>query len=418
MKNIKYYLLPALIVLVITAIASCKRNDGYNTPISGDKTKPGVITDIKVTDYNGGSFITYTLPKSPNILYIQAKYEIRPGVFRETKSSYYSDTLNVEGFAKEQEYKVSVYTVSRANVSSDPVTVTVHPKIPVFTMVRATTKIQADFGGVGIFALNPLRKSVGVILTKYDSVSRTMKIFDQHYTKDSLINYSVRGLNVNPRNFGIYVTDKFENISDTLKSTIAPLFEQLLDKSLFSPFKLASDTPLGYEFLGWTLKNLWDDSTDGSQAGWHTEPGRTPPFVCTFGVGKTYKLSRFVLWERPDDAGGGDKYAFGHGNPRLFSLWGSNSAVPKDAKLPVSAPEGTVLGDWVNLGNFTYPNPPSGQSAVNHTDSDNAFVLAGVNFNVSINAPEIRFIRLSVAETWSKGDFAHVMEISLYGGPK
>jgi hypothetical protein len=418
MKIFKYHLLLLLLAVVVTGITSCKRNDGYNTPISADKTKPGVITNVKVTDYNGGSYITYTLPKSGNILYIQAKYEIRPGVSRETKASYYADTLNVEGFAKEQDYVVTVYTVSRANVSSDPITVTVHPKTPVFALVRATTAIQADFGGVGIRALNPLRKSVGVILTKYDSVTRTMKVFDQHYTKDSLINYSVRGLNVNPRNFGIYVTDKFENISDTLKATVSPLFEQLLDKGLFSPLKLASDTPLGYEGYGWTLKNLWDGVTDNSQPGWHTAPGNTAPFVCTFGVGKTYKLSRFVLWERPDDGGGGEKFAFGHGNPRVFSLWGSNVAVPKDVKLPLSAPEGTQLGDWVNLGNYTYPDPPSGLSAVNHNDADNAFVLAGVNFNVSLSAPECRFIRISVAESWSKGDFAHAMEISLYGGPK
>lgn len=417
MKILKYYIF-LLQIATMMCITSCKRNDGYNTPISNDKTKPGVITNIKVTDYNGGSFITYDLPKSTNILYVQAKYEIRAGVSRETKSSYFADTLNVEGFAKAQPYNVTIYTVSRANVVSDPITVIVHPKTPVFTLVSATTGIQADFGGVGISALNPLRKSIGVILTKYDSLTRTMKIFDQHYTKDSLINYSVRGLNVNPRNFGIYVTDKFENISDTLKATISPLFEQLLDKSIFSPYKLASDTPLGYEGLGWTTANLWDGVTDGSQPGWHTEPGNKPPFICTFNVGKTYKLSRFVLWERPDDAGGGDKYAFGHGNPRLFSLWGSNAAVPKDIKLPVTAAEGTVLGDWVNLGNFTYPNPPSGLAPLNHNESDNAFVLAGVNFNLSLNAPVIHFIRFAVSESWSKGDFAHAMEISLYGGPK
>lgn len=414
MKNIKNHLLLFLFGTVICTM-SCKKNDGYNSPISTDKTKPGVVTNIKVTDYNGGSYITYDLPNSQNILYILAKYQIRNGVSRETKASYYSDTVNVEGFAKAQAYDVTLYTVSRANVMSDPLTVTVHPKTPVYTLVKATSAMQADFGGVHITAVNKLKKSVGVILTKYDSTTHTMQIFDQHYTQDSIISYSIRGLNTNPRDFGVYVTDRFQNISDTLKAVISPLYEELLDKSLFSPYVLPSDTKLGYEDYGWTLTKLWDGSTDGSQQGWHTEPGNTPPFVCTFNIGATYKLSRFVLWERPDDPGGGDTYAFGHGNPRLFSLWGSNAAIPKDVKLPLTAPEGAVLGDWVNLGNFTYPNPPSGLPPLEHNAADNDFVLAGVNFDVSLKAPVVHFIRLSVTETWSKGDIAHVVEISLYG---
>ncbi len=416
MKNIKNYLLLLLLGAVTAGVTSCKRNDGYNSPISTDKTKPGVITNAKVTDYNGGSIITYDLPKSGNVLYIMARYQIRDGVSRETKASYFSDTLNVEGFAKAQEYNVTIYTVSRANVMSDPLTVTVHPKTPVFTMVKATSAIEPDFGGVHITALNPLKKSVGVILTKYDSTTRKMKVFDQHYTKDSLIDYSVRGMNTNYRNFGVYITDKFENISDTTKALISPLFEKMFDKSLFKPYVLPSDTEIGYAEYGWGLTNLWDGDTGG--AGWHTKPGHTPPFVCTFDVGVTYKLSRFVLWERPDDAGGGDKYAYGHGNPRLFSLWGSNVAFPKSVKLPLSAPEGTVLGDWTNLGNFVFPNPPSGLAPLEHNAADNAFVVAGVNFDVSLTAPEVRYIRLSVQESWSKGDIAHAMEISLYGSPK
>jgi hypothetical protein len=41
---------------------------------------------------------------------VLAKYQIRNGVSRETKSSYYTDTVNVEGFAKEADYEVTLYT--------------------------------------------------------------------------------------------------------------------------------------------------------------------------------------------------------------------------------------------------------------------------------------------------------------------
>jgi hypothetical protein len=44
--------------------------------------------------------------------------------------------------------------------------------------------------------------------------------------------------------------------------------------------------------------------------------------------------------------------------------------------------------------------------------------LAGVGFNVPLTAPAVHFIRLAVGVTWSGGNFAHAMEISLYGKPE
>ncbi|MBB6107890.1 DUF5000 domain-containing lipoprotein [Mucilaginibacter lappiensis] len=409
MKSIKNYSLLLLLLAVVLSVISCKRNDGARVPISTDNSKPGVITNVKVNNYNGGSYITYQLPNSQNILYVLAKYQIRDNVPRETKSSYYSDTVTVEGFAKEQDYDVTLYTVSRADVLSDPVTVKVHPKTPAYISIRSTTTMTTDFGGVNVKAFNPLKKEIGVIVTAFNKATNTMEIQDQHYTTADTIDYSVRGYSTDPRSFGVYVTDKYGNISDTLKKSITPLFEQLLDKSKFSPYNLPSDTEIGY---GWVLPNLWDGKTDGNSAGWHTNPGHTPPFVCTFNVGLTYKLSRFIIWERPD------QYAFGHGNPKLFSLWGSNVASPQDAQLPVSSAVGTVVGDWTNLGNFRYPNPPSGLPPGATNAADNAFVLAGVNFNISISAPAVHFIRVAVGQTWSGGNFAHIMELSFYGTPQ
>ncbi len=43
-------------------------------------------------------FATYDLPKDPNLSYIKAVYEAQPGVFNETKSSYYTDTLALAGY--------------------------------------------------------------------------------------------------------------------------------------------------------------------------------------------------------------------------------------------------------------------------------------------------------------------------------
>ncbi|NOW96038.1 DUF5000 domain-containing lipoprotein [Mucilaginibacter sp. SG564] len=415
MKYLKKISVAFYLVWITATIYSCKENKGYNDPVSKDPAKPGVITDVKVDNYNGGTYITYKLPKSQNLLYVLAQYEIRKGVTRETKSSYFSDTVNVEGFARAQEYKVTLYSVTRANIYSDPVVVTVNPKTPVYQLVSRQLSLNADFGGVNVNTLNPLRKDIGVIITAFDKSTNRMEVQDQHYVNADTINYSLRGYDAVLRKFGVYVTDGFGNISDTLSKNLTPLPEVFLDKGKFSAFTLPSDTELGFTDYGFSVQKLWDGKIDGFD-GWHTMPGHTAPFVTTFSIGGLYKLSRFVIWERPDD--GSNIYSFSHFNPKVFTLWGSSAPNPKDQVLPLTSAVGTVLGDWVNLGNFRYPNPPSGLPPNNHNAADNAFVRAGVGFNFALTNPDVRYIRVAVGQTWSNGDAAHIMELSFYGQPK
>jgi len=407
-KNIKQ-LLPVIALLLVMIAGSCKRNDGFNTPVSNDKTKPGVITNVQVKNLNGAAYITYTLPNSPNLLYVQAQYNINGKTMRQTKASYYTDTVLVDGFAKSQDYQVTLWSVSRANVMSDPVTVTVHPDTPWYLLAKPTIALAPDFGGINVKAINRGKKDLGFILIAYDQSTQALEVQDQHYTNTDTINYSVRGYAATPRKFGVYVTDQFGNISDTTIVTMTPIFETLLDKSQFSVFKLPTDSPTAY---GWEVYYLWDNKTDDYSNGWHTAPGGPQPMQCTFNLGVSAQLSRFIMWERPDE------YAYSHGNPKDFSVWGSNAPAPQDALLPQLAPPGTVVGDWVNLGNYHFPDPPSGLAPGFTNDADNTFVKAGVNFDITPGSPRVHFFRLLVHDTWSGGDFAHVMEFSIYGNPQ
>jgi hypothetical protein len=393
-------------ILLVCCLPSCKRMDGYNDPISADATKPGTVTNVKVDNFSGGAHITYTLPNSPNLLYILAEYRINDKTTRQTKSSYYSDTITVSGFEKNREYEVTLWAVSRANVRSDAVKVTVHPTDPYYRLVLPTVTMAADFSGINVKAVNTLKKPVGIILVTYDKSTLQYEIQDQHYTSVDSIDYSVRGFDTTNRKFGIYVTDQYGNISDTLYQNISPLFEAKIDKGKFFNYRLNSDGKIEY---GWDVPYLWDNKTDGYSSGWHTDPGGKIPMICTFGIGVKAKLSRFMIWERPDE------WCYAHGNPKAFSLWGSDKASPADAALPRYSEPGTVVGDWVNMGNYRYPDPPSGQPITSLTAEDRAFVAAGVNFNVPFNSPEIRFLRICVSDTWSGGDFAHLMEITPYG---
>jgi hypothetical protein len=128
-KKIFKWCLFCVPVIALAVLSSCSKNDGFSKgPVSTDTSKPGVITNIRVQNLNGGAYIIYDLPNSNNLLYVLAQYNINDKTIRQTKASYYTDTIKVEGFAASQDYNVTINTVSRANVSSDPVIVKVHPK--------------------------------------------------------------------------------------------------------------------------------------------------------------------------------------------------------------------------------------------------------------------------------------------------
>jgi hypothetical protein len=409
MKNIKTQINLLLMMMLFSGITACKKNNGFNTIVSDDKTKPGVVSNIKVDNFNGGANITYDLPNSSNILYVLAQYKISDNISRETKSSYYQDTVVVNGFAQEKPYEVTLYTVTRANVKSDPVTVTVNPKTPVYALVRPTINLLPDFGGVNITADNPAKKEVGLVFLSYNANTHAMEIQDQFFSSAEKIDYSVTGYKSEEQNFEVYVTDRWGNVSDTLKKSLTPLYEEPCDKSKFTVLNYPSDSPIGF---GWILPGLWDGKLDGN--GWHTPlAGEPAPYTCSFGIGNSYKLSRFVLYERI-----GSEYTYRYANPKEFSLWGSNAAAPQDVRLPLVAAEGTVLGDWVNLGNFKFPDPPSGNKPGETTSADEDFVRKGVSFKVSFQAPPARFLRLSVKNTWGGLAGAHLMEFTPYGTPQ
>jgi len=400
---------PFLMLLLLIGMAACKKNNGFNTIVSDDKTKPGVVSNVNVDNFNGGAKITYDLPNSTNILYVLATYKINDKISKETKSSYYQDSVVVNGFSEEKSYDVTLYTVTRANIKSDPITVTVNPRTPVYALVRPTINLVPDFGGVNVTADNPTRKEVGLVFLSYNPNTRAMEIRDQLYTSAAKIDYSVTGYNSEEQNFEIYVTDRWGNISDTLKKSLTPLYEEACDKSKFTVLNYASDTPIGFD---WQLPNLWNDKLDGS--GWHTTlSGEPAPYTCSFGIGKSYKLSRVVVYERI-----GSDYTYKYANPKEFSLWGSNVAAPVDIRLPLVAAEGTVLGDWVNLGNFKFPDPPSGSKPGQTTAADEDFVKKGVSFRIPFQAPDVKFLRLAVKNTWGGLGGAHLMELTVYGTPQ
>lgn len=406
-----------LLIAMATLHASCKRLDGYNEIVSTDMTKPGPVTNVKVQNFNGGAYITYTLPNSPNILYVQAEYKINDKTSRQSKSSYYSDSIMVNGFAKSQDYEVTLRTVSRAQVSSEPLTITVHPDTPAYLLARPTVHIQPDFGGVNITCFNKTNANLGIITVSPDKTSK-YQIIQQNYTDQDSISFSLRGYDTIPYQFGVYVTDQWGNISDTLFSTIRPVFEAQMDKSLFRSFALGTDARTGF---GWVIENLWNGTS--ASPGYHTEQPIQPlvwPAVITFDMGKATRLSRYTIWNRGIDGSG--NWLWQAGAPQKWVLWGRedqpvDETMPDEANLPPVG--GRTPNGWINLGVFDAPPKPSKLPNPQYTAVDLATWNEGFSFNFSLDLPKVRYMRFECLSNMAQtNNFFNVAELTFWGDPR
>lgn len=402
-----------LAVAVLLAYASCKKVADYNDVVSNDKTKPGQVTNVKVNNFNGGAYITYTLPDAENLLYVLAEYKINDHTTRQTKVSYYSDTLTVNGFEKSRDYKVTLYAVSRADVKSDPVVVTVHPDTPAYRRVLLTVKLATDFGGVNVQCLNPLKQPIGVIVLTTDSVTGKLVTADQYYTQSDNINFSVRGYDSVSRKFAVYVTDPYGNLSDTVSAVIKPFYEVQLEKSKFSPYILPSDA---IPVSTWGVAGLWDGIIGVPGHGWTPAAGQAMPLWCTFDLGETVKLSRYKYWVRVKEYG--IDFAYSYAEPKTWILWGSAKPLPADIEMPATARAGDTVGDWICLGAYTAYPKPSGLPVGQNTPEDDATAAAGFEFNVPLNSPPVRYIRYECLTNWSNTSGVLIYEMTFWGAPQ
>lgn len=398
--------------LLLLLCSACSKVGQGNEAVSKDITKPDPISNVQVKNLNGAAIITYTLPQSTNLLYVQADYVINEskGLIRQSKSSYYTDTTIVTGFAESKDYNVELKVVSKSGVMSDPVLVTVHPDIPPYQLVRKTLTLSPDFSGVAAFALNELKQNIGVVMLYDDPDYGHYVIREQNFSNLEKISYTTHGFDTLPKRVAAYVTDDYGNISDTLFSEISPLYETALDRKKFFPYILPSDKK---PYAGnYSVDRIYNGV--GGEDLWHTAiltgADAAYPYYCTFGIGLMSKLSRFTFWARPSTP-------WGTMNVKAFSIWGSAKDNPVDAILLSGQPEGTIIGDWVNLGNFRYPDPPSGNipSPSTVTEADKEFLSKGVDFLVPTEAPRVKFLRVSAESTWGNTNYAGISDIAFYG---
>lgn len=435
MKHLKLIL--SVGFLIIIATIACRREVGG--PLSNDKTKPGPVTNVQIENLHGAVAISYTLPDNSNLLYVKAEYSVK-GEKREAKASMFVNKLLLEGFSDTQETEVKLYAVSRAEVASDPVGVKVKPLAPPIIGVRKSLVLDSTFGGIRVNFDNPDTASIAIGVVVKDSAGEWRQV-DYHYTSQKQGSFAIRGFPPVEREWGVFVRDRWMNHSDTLKEKWTPIYEIELDKSQFkdarakqndatqvpqfaplpgsgNPMKTAQDYS-----SSWALAKWWDNSGMGTSGtnGFHTKEKFDQPIWLPFQLDKSnssvkYILSRYKIWQR---AGG---FAFNHGNPHSWEIWGTNDLTKFNNQNPDNKDPDQ---GWVLLEKRTMvkPSDPLELKEVGvNTAEDIQVATDGQEYEFKSGIPPVRYIAWKHIDSWgSIGNFTghfHMMEISFWGQKK
>jgi hypothetical protein len=399
---IKYF---TTITAGMALFASCGKKVGTG-PLCDDPTPPAQISNVQVENRAGMAKIMYTVPKDGNLLYVQAEYVGTNGKPVETKASYYGDSLIVNGFADTDEHEVRLYSVSRCGVKSEPVLATVKPKeAPIFEVFRSLV-IENFFGGFRITAANPTGENIGILVLSKNKfqeyeVDNYKSLYLTAGEKDILA--KVRGMDTVTTRLGFVIQDRFGNNSDTLFQDITPIYEAQLDKSKFKTYVLPGDAPqvtngarLEYAWdnrLGWPYVSFTDQTAGGPN-----------PHMITFDLGVTAKLS--LIWIRPFPELNPQQFYF-LTTMKRFEIYGSTAPTAN----------GALDASWKLLNSFTVIKP-SGTGYGKDTDLDRQIAAAGFNWEIPLNAPKVRFLRIRCLENWAGGTAQNINEITVYGDPR
>ena len=399
-------------------LASCAEVN-VNEPY-GSKQAPAKVSVREVINRAGAATIFYTLPDDDNLKYVKAVYTPRQNTTSEMIASIYTDSLVVEGFEKEGDYTVELYSVSHGGTQSDPVKITVSPLRPPYLSVLDNLSMREVFGGFDMTAKNPDRAKLFFSIYQVAGNS-SYELLSNFSSEDTEIFKGIRGLASEPQEFAVKISDHWGNASDYKTQSLTPYEEQECDKSAFSELALVGDSPIRTwsANLGNAIKALWDGNcTDPITpvCQWISTTGF--PSHISFDMGKEYILSRFVYWPRWCGATNYDQL-FRDTDIRRFEMYGALELNP-DSSRPLYDSDGVLDPYWTLLGTFENKRE-SGTTenavavALSETEKSNYATAQGREFFFSDPYPVARYIRIRTLMTWGKSQQCSMNEMTLYG---
>ena len=403
-----------LLLLAAGALFSCQEEFIGQYPVDNIPPKP--ITNVEqVEQVSGGAILSYVLPDDRDLLYVQAEYTLDTGEKMIVKSSMYGTQIKIDGFAKAEPRKVTLYAVDRSHNFSTPVEFTVNPAQSAIYDVENSMELIPTFGGMQVSWENPTGGNI-VIMVSEDIMegSDVQQSVGNFYSSSKDGSAYIRGYEAVSHTFYVQVRDRWGNKTDVKSVTLVPLYEEFIKpkdetQQYFKKWSDDPDIPYRQYSSNYPIEKLWDGKTmHGTSSGnfFHTPAGYPFPVCFTFDMGRTFRLSRFKLYQR-----GTADWVYNHGNPRIFKVYGS----PDDKARVNPINEGEH--PWTLLGEYESIKPsglPVGKKSC--TDEDIEKGAGGEDYDFTYgSAYEVRYLMFQIDKTWGGTEMIHISELEFWG---
>lgn len=388
------------VLLLSMAIVSCSKMDEYKKYTDGKEIAySGKADTIKVYPGYNRIKLSWLLLSDPKInktvIYwgnrsdsVIVNVQRKPGI----------DTISYVLDLKEGNYSFELVTYDNignksvsafktAKVYGDKYINSLLDRGLLSTNIIAQNKIELTWGTADTSSTN---RTVGVEIVYQDEDNKSrllklanseMKILLNNFLKGSQFKYRTLFL---PDSLAI---DTFR----TAYKTGAPIYEKLMDKSLFKDVTFPGDAPIYTTEANINKRFIWDGtfSTNfstpyGNYLNLTTNnPNITQPIHISFDLGQTAQLRRFRL---------NHYFTYSDRAIRQYEIWGS-----------ANPPSDGSWTNWVKMASVEQIKP-SGKASGVYDEVDKVAWVNGDNIVFSSDLPEVRYIRIKCLKNWRGGD--------------
>lgn len=347
---IKYTSIIAIIFLLI----ACKENERFEIGYA-DSESPSAPQFHNYKPTYGGARIFFTRPEDKDLLSIDAKYTNKNGKEMWFSVSFYSNYIDVYGFASEEPYTVELYSVDRAGNESEKIPITIEPLQPAVQQVASTIYCIPGFSSFYIDWENGLMQSMNVFLDygyedKDGKIQETHLIYTSREPDERRFVRDPGFSSTKPVWVKVRVEDEYGNTSDTLTLGNLRLMDDLKipklnwaipemnDSTIVNKdgVRVNTGVPMGFfnALEGRDYMAIDDIISDGTFVNFtHTYGwGRTGnsrdgnmPWNYIIDLGDYYELSRIVTHQRYRHTGAtefsGREDYYRNENVGTYALW-------------------------------------------------------------------------------------------------
>jgi hypothetical protein len=445
-----------IIILLVLPILLWQCTDVKDWHDPEDSIAPGVVSNVRVENINGGATIHYNLPNDNDLLGVKAVFSFKDDESREVFSSAFNDSILVEGAPDTNEYSVNLYVLDKSHNESAPVQASIKPLTPPVETVRRSLRMNPTFGGIYISWENVAESDIAISLYKKDSLGDFV-LYDTYYSKTSSGYFAFRGLTNTPQDFRFEIRDKWRNYSTPLDTVLTPLFEEEIfgrdqytgvdiwqrygwpETSVYRGDITNQQSGNNYAFRvihdgsRWDNTYYWHSSDFGNNLAqyisWPNTTDMVYPIYFTIDMGRSASYSRLKYWMRSRSP------IFSAATFTSLEVWATKEPKPiatvgdgsKEDNLKYWTQWPQVGGtdewknDWVKIADYVLKFPSGIAADVANanllTTEDKAFVSSGFEVEVdpAYSDQTFRYIRFLIRENNTPVAQIQLSELQFWG---